>query len=43
MKRDELDKCIFDWLMEARVRNIPISGPILQQKAREMELSNESA
>lgn len=38
VKYEDLDKGIFDWLMEGRARNIPISGPILQQKAREIAL-----
>lgn len=38
MKYEDLDQCIFNWLTEGRARNIPISGPILQQKATEIAM-----
>lgn len=37
-KNEDLDKKLFDWLMEARASNINVSGPILQEKARQEAL-----
>ncbi|KAH7978292.1 hypothetical protein HPB49_005121 [Dermacentor silvarum] len=31
---EDVEKSLHKWFVDARVRNIPLSGPILQQKAR---------
>ncbi|CAF1116814.1 unnamed protein product [Rotaria magnacalcarata] len=33
----KLDEDVYEWLMQQRSKNIPISGPILQEKAREID------
>ncbi|XP_045153483.1 CENP-B homolog protein 2-like [Echinops telfairi] len=32
----EINKSVFEWFLQASAQNIPISGPILQAKAKEM-------
>ncbi|XP_064467378.1 tigger transposable element-derived protein 6-like [Ornithodoros turicata] len=32
---EEVDKCVYRWLLEVRSKDIPISGPVLCAKARE--------
>ncbi|XP_006882444.1 PREDICTED: tigger transposable element-derived protein 6-like [Elephantulus edwardii] len=32
----EINRSVFEWFLQASARNIPISGPILQAKAKEM-------
>ncbi|KAH6928565.1 hypothetical protein HPB50_016995 [Hyalomma asiaticum] len=31
----DVDKAVFTWFMDMRARNVPISGAILEQKARD--------
>ena len=31
----ELEKCLVDWLKQCLDSNIPVSGPIIQEKAKE--------
>ena len=44
----KLDEQVYEWFVQQRSKNIPISGPILQEKAREIaellsdEQENES-
>ena len=44
----KLDEQVYEWFAQQRSKNIPISGPILQEKAREIaellsdEQENES-
>ncbi|KAH7954288.1 hypothetical protein HPB49_017278 [Dermacentor silvarum] len=39
----ELEKVLLLWLMCARSSNLPVSGPILWEKANEVSLQNEDA
>lgn len=32
-KHDKLNKAVFDWFVQARAKNLPISGSLLQEKA----------
>jgi hypothetical protein len=32
----ELDEKVYEWFVQQRSKNIPISGPLLQEKAREI-------
>ena len=34
-KHDQIDKAVYKWFMNARERNVPISGHILREKALE--------
>lgn len=38
-KNDEFDKRTFHWLIQARAANKPVTGPILQQQARQEALT----
>ena len=42
---DEIEKKILDWFRKARSKNIPVTGPMLQEKARQiaeaLDLSQE--
>ena len=33
---DEIEKKILDWFRKARSKNIPVTGPMLQEKARQI-------
>ena len=33
---DEVEKTLFDWFLKVRSKNIPVTGPMLQEKARQI-------
>jgi len=35
---DEIYKAVWDWFVKARSKNIPISGPMLQEKSKDIEI-----